>query len=181
MYLDIAKAFDSVDRQFIFQAMAIMGASAGMLAWARLMLADTRASVHANGVESAPLLWQAGVRQGCPLSPLLYLFVGQALTSWLRAQPELGVEVDGRRHVCSMYADDTSALIGLSAAAAACLLAAMEKFRKASGQAVNARNQTSDHRGEIALLAKPPLTKRMASPDASATHNRLPPRSSPGL
>ena len=137
VYLDIAKAFDSVSREFIFGAMGVMGASAGMLAWARLLLADTRASVHANGVESAPLLWQAGVRQGCPLSPLLYLFVGQALVSWLRAQPELGVEVAGGRHVCSMYADDTSALIRLAQAAADCLRATMETFRKASGQAVN--------------------------------------------
>ena len=137
VYLDIAKAFDSVDRQFIFSAMALMGATDGMLAWARLMLADTRASVHANGVESAPLLWHAGVRQGCPLSPLLYLFVGQALASWLRAQPELGVQVAGRRHVCSMYADDTSAIIRLTQAAADCLRAAMAAFRTASGQAVN--------------------------------------------
>ena len=137
VYLDIAKAFDSVDRQFIFSAMALMGATDGMLAWARLMLADTRASVHANGVESAPLLWHAGVRQGCPLSPLLYLFVGQALASWLRAQPELGVQVAGRRHVCSMFADDTSAIIRPTQAAADCLRAAMAAFRSASGQAVN--------------------------------------------
>ena len=101
------------------------------------MLADTRASVHANGVESGRRLWHAGVRQGCPLSPLLYLFVGQALASWLRAQLALGVRVAGRRHVCSMYADDTSALIPLSPAAAAGLRAAMDAFRDASGQAVN--------------------------------------------
>ena len=70
VYLDIAKAFDSVDRQFMFGAMALMGASEGMLAWARLMLADTRASVHVNGVESGRLLWHAGVRQvGLPPLP----------------------------------------------------------------------------------------------------------------
>ncbi|MFN9942514.1 MAG: hypothetical protein ACK56I_23890, partial [bacterium] len=49
VYLDIAKAFDSVDRQFIFRTMAVMGASEGMLAWAQLLLAETHASVHGNG------------------------------------------------------------------------------------------------------------------------------------
>jgi len=108
LFLDIAKAYDTVDRDFIFSVMAIMGAGGGMTRWARLLLRDTVATVHANGVESGPRHWAAGVRQGCPLSPLLYLFATQALISWVRAQPELGVTIGGRRHVTSVYADDTT-------------------------------------------------------------------------
>ena len=137
VYLDVAKAFDSVDRGFLYRTMGVMGATDGMVAWARLLLSDTCASVHVNGVESAPLLWHAGVRQGCPLSPLLYLFVGQALASWLRAQPELGIHVAGQRYVSSMYADDTYALMRLAAAAATALRTALTTFRNASGQGVN--------------------------------------------
>jgi hypothetical protein len=75
VYLDVEKAYDTVSRDFLFATMAEMGASPGMVAWARLLLCDTRASTHANGTESRTMLWHEGVRQGCPLSPLLYLFV----------------------------------------------------------------------------------------------------------
>ena len=104
--LDIAKAFDTVDRSFLFDAMAALGASPGMVNWARLLLHDTRASVHINGVESRPVLWHTGVRQGCPLSPLLYLVIPQALTVWLRSFPYIGVTIGGVRHVACFFADD---------------------------------------------------------------------------
>eukprot|EP00955_Chlamydomonas_euryale_P003310 35455-Chlamydomonas_euryale.AAC.1 len=42
--LDIAKVYDTVDRDFLFTVMTEMGASEGMLRWVRLLLRDTRAS-----------------------------------------------------------------------------------------------------------------------------------------
>ena len=109
--LDIAKAYDTVSRPFLFSAMETLGASPGMLGWARILLSDTAATAHANGVESRAYMWDAGVRQGCPLSPVLYLFVAQALTTWLRAQPPLGIIVGGCRHVSAQFADDTTAFL----------------------------------------------------------------------
>ena len=116
--LDIAKAYDTVCRPFLFAAMEALGASPGMLDWTRLMLSATAASAHANGVESRARVWDAGVRQGCPLSPVLYLFVAQALTSWLQAQPALGIVVDGGRQVAAQFADDTTAFLRTEPAAA---------------------------------------------------------------
>ena len=137
-FLDIVKAFDTVDREFLYSAMECMGASPGMVAWARLLLQDTAASAHVNGVESPALLFEAGVRQGCPLSPLLYLFVAQALASWLGHQPALGVNVEGRTYVSSHLADDTQVFLSnLLPTTAATLTAALARFSAASGQAVN--------------------------------------------
>lgn len=135
--LDIAKAFDSVDRSFLLDALQTLGASDGMLAWVRLLLRDTEASVQANGFESSRRAWLAGVRQGCPLSPVLYLIVGQALASWLRAQPQLGVMAGGERFVSSHLADDSTVFTGLSPEAQAALLSALATFAEASGQRIN--------------------------------------------
>jgi hypothetical protein len=70
-----------------------------------------------NGWMSDPLEFHAGVRQGCPLSPLLYLFVAQALLSWLQAKghgikvPRHGTSDDPLTLTGVQYADDFSALL----------------------------------------------------------------------
>jgi hypothetical protein len=109
-----------------------------MINWARILLHNTTATVHANGVESSPRLWHAGVRQGCPLSPLLYLFIAQSLAAHLRAQPLIGVVIDGYRHVSKHHADDAHVhLSDLSEAAQSQLEEAFETFSDATGQTLN--------------------------------------------
>jgi hypothetical protein len=61
----------------------------------RLLHTDTRSAALVNGALATPRQFHAGVRQGCPLAPLLSLFVGQALLGLLRARG-LGVELDGK-------------------------------------------------------------------------------------
>ena len=136
--LDITKAYDTVSREFILAVMSRLGASAGMLRWTQLLLTGTSASVQANGVESAKVPWYAGVRQGCPLSPVLYNCAAQALASWLRAQPSLGITTTtGARCVSDHYADDSKVCLLLSVLSEAALAAPLEVFRRASGQAVS--------------------------------------------
>ena len=138
VFVDISKAYDTINRGFLYDVMAALGASKGMIHWARLLLSDTFASVHANGVESHPEESVSGVRQGCNLAPLLYLFIAQALASWLRAQPLLGITVQGVRYVSSHHADDTQVHMGdLSPGALSSLSSALLTFGKASGQRIN--------------------------------------------
>jgi hypothetical protein len=45
------------------------------------------------------------------MSPLLNLFVAEALACWLRQCPKLGVLVANQRHVSQHHADDTKVLL----------------------------------------------------------------------
>ena len=89
-----------------------------------------------NGWVSRKVLFTSGVRQGCPLAPLLYLFVAQALLSWLKAEAPtagLGTDVAGDRLVATQFADDTEVVLG-SVAAWPHFAELMRTFGAASGQ-----------------------------------------------
>ena len=136
-FLDFQKAYDTVSRPFLFAAMEAMGAGEGLLRWVRLLLSDTRAAADVNGWVSAPVASDAGVRQGCPLSPALYLFVAQALFSYLRSRGH-GIQVGGQRLVGAQFADDAEALLPSAAEEhVQPFLASMAVFGRASGQQLN--------------------------------------------
>ena len=76
------------------------------------LLSSTRAAAVVNGHVSPQVQCSAGVRQGCPLSPSLYLFVAAALQCWLKECPSVGVEVTPDHVVhATQYADDTKPLL----------------------------------------------------------------------
>ena len=117
-FLDFRKAYDTVVRRFLFRVMEVVGAGSrdeagralGILRWAELFLPPTTsASATVNGHTSAQETFRDGVRQGCPASPLLYLFITWALSCWLRDCPVVGVKVTTVGDVVrgDQYADDS--------------------------------------------------------------------------
>ena len=107
---DFFKAYDTVDRSFLFSVMELLGVGAGFLQWARLLLSHTRACALVNGHLSPLATFTAGVRQGCPLAPLLYLFIGQALLCFLRSRG-FGIPVAGQQLTADQFADDFKAFL----------------------------------------------------------------------
>ena len=138
VFLDFSKAYDTVSRPFLFGIMEAVGAGEGMLDWAKILLTDTWATAVVNGHISHPMQWEAGVRQGCPLAPAMYLFVGWALSCWLLSKPDLGIAVGGDRVPAVQYADDTTALLAACTPATVhSLLSSLQRFGEASGQKLN--------------------------------------------
>lgn len=71
--LDQEKAFDCVDWPFLFSVLSRMGFGNSFITWVKLLYTDIRSSVFINGYTSRPFHPSRGVRQSCPLSPLLYV------------------------------------------------------------------------------------------------------------
>ena len=135
VFLDFHKAYDTIARQFLFAVMEAMGVGAGFLQWVQLLLQGTAACAVVNGFVSRLFPYTAGVRQGCPLSPQLYLFVAQALLCFLKAQG-FGVRVAGKVITAAQYADDTQVYLQ-SYMDLSRFLRVMQVFKAASGQSLN--------------------------------------------
>ena len=68
--------------------------------------------MYVNGYYSEWFDIKSGVAQGCPLSPLLFLIVAEALKISFDMEKKLkGIDVMGKKYKLSQFADDTAVLL----------------------------------------------------------------------
>ena len=77
--LDQEKAFDRVDHDFLE-----FGFGPSFRGWVSLFYKNVFSRIICNRSLSAPGFLGRGVRQGCPLSPLLYVLVSEVLCNQIR-------------------------------------------------------------------------------------------------
>lgn len=110
--LDFEKAFDSVNWEFLLETLQIMGFGVRWRDWIQAILSSARQSVLVNGSPSTEFKMERGLRQGDPLSPLLFILVTQVLHDLLQKAAELniiqGIRI-GKEYCLShlQFADDT--------------------------------------------------------------------------
>ena len=96
MYLDLKKAFDTVDHALLITKLKFMGLRETTLNWFKSYLSTRPQTCFVNGVYSDKKTITCGVPQGSILGPLLFLIFINDLTTCLKF---------GRGR---MYADDTN-------------------------------------------------------------------------
>ena len=82
--LDQEKAFDRVDHSFLMCTLVKFGFGPSFCKWVSLFYNNVFSRIIVNGNLSAPVFLERGVRQGCPLSPLLYVLVSEVLSTQIR-------------------------------------------------------------------------------------------------
>lgn len=138
--LDQEKAFDRVDWAFMYATLNKMGFGSSFIRWVRLFYTGVQSCVKVNGYLSPFFSLSRGVRQGCPLSPLLYVLVSEVLAANIRANPRvIGLSLPNSPDPLSpisQYADDTSLVVCSDDSIHACF-ETYALFEKGSGAKLN--------------------------------------------
>ena len=125
--LDTAKAFDSIDHDWILQTLTNAGFPEWVIAFVRGSLSNVRVAPFFG---AAPSIWidiLRGVKQGCPLSPILFLIAYDPLLSRLRSMTRVR---------CYAFADDLALAVSRLADIPAILIT-VDSFSEVSGLGVN--------------------------------------------
>ena len=79
IFIDFEKAFDSVSWEFLFNILKSLNFGKKFLQWIRILYTDPLLCVCNNGHASSFFPISRGIRQGCPISALLFLLVVESM------------------------------------------------------------------------------------------------------
>ena len=100
LFLDNEKAFDRVQHDFMFNVLRAFNLPEETVAAVRTLYRSASTAVKTNGEIGTAFEQTSGVRQGCPLSPLLYLLVQEVQLRMIRENADIeGIPIpdhDGR-------------------------------------------------------------------------------------
>ena len=108
--LDQEKAFDRIDHKYLIDLLKYYGFSHNFINWVSILYTDISSSVIVNGHISQSFNITRSVRQGCSLSPLLYVLALEPVLNKIRSDPIIkGCPIPGNYQTppkLTAYADD---------------------------------------------------------------------------
>ncbi|PKU62559.1 Putative ribonuclease H protein [Dendrobium catenatum] len=138
--LDIKKAFDSISRDFLLDRLRRKGFPDLFIKWIRGCISDVYFSICINGSLEGFFKSSSCLRQGCPLSPLLFCIAMDGLSHCLNNNPIASFAGFKHKNLCLshlMYADDLLVFGEASLSNIACLKDILSYFKDASGLCIN--------------------------------------------
>lgn len=107
--LDFQKAFDSLEWPFIMKTLDKFNFGSSMKRWVSTFYENIESAVINNGFATNWFRPSKGVRQGCPLSPYLFILSTEILSQKIRQDSSIkGIKLLGNEIKLSQFADDTN-------------------------------------------------------------------------
>ena len=112
MNMDYSCAFDSVEHVFLFRALRVFNFGDSLINWVRLLYDRPELTILNNGFTSRWFQPTRAVRQGCPVSGMLFVLAVELFACKLRSRRDIqGVSLYEKEIKISQYADDTVAFV----------------------------------------------------------------------
>ncbi|CDO76071.1 hypothetical protein BN946_scf184814.g4 [Trametes cinnabarina] len=112
--LDQEKAYDKIAHDYLWRVLAKLGMPDSFTNIVKSLYANAETEVMINGVLSAPYKVTRGVRQGDPLSCLLFNLAIEPLSAMIRKSNIKGINIPNLREAlkATLFADDTTTFLG---------------------------------------------------------------------
>ena len=108
VFLNFQKAFDTIEWNYLEKALALFNFGPKFLQWFKTIYSNISSCVLINGLTSHFFSLTRGVRQGCPLSRLLFAIGLELLARAIKTQDRInGIVIGNHKVKMTMTADDT--------------------------------------------------------------------------
>lgn len=137
LFLDFKKAFDMIEHSFLFNYLQHFGFGERLISVIKMIYKDMNSSVSLPFGTTQRFLISRGIRQGCPLSPLLFILATDMMSTLV--SQDLSVKklcVFGKPLAISQLADDTTLFLK-NKDQIPLALSLINSFSKASGLQLN--------------------------------------------
>lgn len=147
MKIDISKAFDSVQWMFVLRSLSALGFPKKFILWIELCITSPSFSVQVNGDLAGYFQSSKGLRQGCSLSPYLFVLCMNVLSKKIdRGMMERkfklhpGCQKLSITHLC--FADDLMVFVEGSKQSIQGALSVFDEFEMWSGLSISVEKST---------------------------------------
>ncbi len=135
--IDFETAFDTVRWKFLYETLNVMNFGPKFVSYIQLLYKDIQSACYNSGHLSEMFRPSRGIRQGCPVSALLFILVAEIMSVNIYSNNAIkGIKIDDTEFLISQLADDTTLFLDNIA----CLKAVFElldEFHKHSGLKLN--------------------------------------------
>ena len=136
--IDQEKAFDRVSHSFIIKVLNKFNFGNKFISWIKILYNDIKSSVKINGHLTPYFPITRGVRQGCPISMMLYVIVAEPLNNLIKNQQNIkGIRINSDiNSLLFQHADDTTITVQ-DAQSVEAVFNTVNKYCLATGAKVN--------------------------------------------
>jgi len=157
LMVDFQKAFDTLDWKFMERALRAYKFGGGLIKWVQVFYKDVKSTVINNGYSCGWFPVKRGVRQGCPLSTMLFVLSVELLAAAIRKDSSIeGITVAKKEIKLTQFADDMTAFVR-NVTSAAKLINLLHSFGKVSGLCMNNSKTKAIWLGSSKMSRKTPL------------------------
>lgn len=137
--LDFEKAFDRVEHEYLFDILKSFGFGENFIKWIKILYKGAMTTIKCNGFLTKCFRITRSIRQGCPLSALLYSLVAEPLGLAIKQERGIkGIEIEqtGKESKIFQYADDTT-IFAREEESVKQVMEIVRRFCKGSGGKIN--------------------------------------------